>query len=201
MKYSKQKAFTMAEAILVMTILGIIATILITTIKPANFKQKAYKVLAKKVLSQIDTATTQIQLNDTKLGNFKYIIDPDTKAVYDYNEKVVHLNQEYAVVLTKLYKKYLTTLRTPCDNRELCRCAPQMQGNILSGQGFILKDGSCVGFIVYPAQYTIFPGEKELKPVTKDAVYIMFDVNNTKEPNKEGEDIFIVPFGIDGIEY
>ena len=33
----KSKAFTMAEAVLVMTILGIIATVMITTIKPARF--------------------------------------------------------------------------------------------------------------------------------------------------------------------
>ena len=32
--------FTMAEAVLVMTILGIIATIMITTMKPAKFKEK-----------------------------------------------------------------------------------------------------------------------------------------------------------------
>ena len=56
----KKKAFTMAEAILVMTILGIIATIMITTLKPAEFKDKGLKILAKKVLSEIDTATTQI---------------------------------------------------------------------------------------------------------------------------------------------
>ena len=33
----KKRAFTMAEAVLVMTILGVIATIMITTLKPADF--------------------------------------------------------------------------------------------------------------------------------------------------------------------
>ena len=58
----------MAEAILVMTILGIIAAVMITTLKPAEFKEKSLRVLAKKVLSEIDTATTQILSNDAKLG-------------------------------------------------------------------------------------------------------------------------------------
>ena len=63
-----KRAFTMAEAILVMTILGVIAAVMITTLKPAEFKEKSLRVLAKKVLSEIDTATTQILSNDAKLG-------------------------------------------------------------------------------------------------------------------------------------
>ena len=55
-----KRAFTMAEAILVMTILGIIATIMITTLKPAEYKDKGLAIMARKVLSEIDTATTQM---------------------------------------------------------------------------------------------------------------------------------------------
>ena len=70
MKNSKyNKAFTMAEAILVMTILGIIATIMISTLKPAEFKEKGLKTLAKNVFSEIDSTMTQILVNDTKSNN------------------------------------------------------------------------------------------------------------------------------------
>ena len=55
-----KKAFTMAEAILVMTILGIIATIMITTLRPSEFQEKGLKILAKKVLSEVDTATSNV---------------------------------------------------------------------------------------------------------------------------------------------
>ena len=41
-------AFTMAEAIIVMTILGIIATIMITNLKPSEFRDKALLTQAKK---------------------------------------------------------------------------------------------------------------------------------------------------------
>ena len=57
------KAFTMAEAIIVMTILGIIATIMITNLKPSEFRDKGLQILAKKVLMQLDTATQQIMIN------------------------------------------------------------------------------------------------------------------------------------------
>ncbi|MBQ4646680.1 MAG: hypothetical protein IJB79_04970, partial [Candidatus Gastranaerophilales bacterium] len=68
-----KQAFTMAEAILVMTILGIIATIMITTLKPAEFKEKALKTLYKKVLSEIDTATTQILINNSREGDMNQL--------------------------------------------------------------------------------------------------------------------------------
>ena len=60
-----KRAFTMAEAILVMTILGIIATIMITTLKPAEYKDKGLAIMARKVLSEIDTATTQMLINNS----------------------------------------------------------------------------------------------------------------------------------------
>ena len=65
MKNNFKFGFTMAEAILVMTILGIIATIMISTLKPAEFKEKSLRIMAKKVLSEIDVATSQIIMNNT----------------------------------------------------------------------------------------------------------------------------------------
>ena len=62
------KAFTMAEAIIVMTILGIIATIMITNLKPSEFRDKALLTQAKKVLREIDEATYQIMINNTQNG-------------------------------------------------------------------------------------------------------------------------------------
>ena len=68
MKNLKLKAFTMAEALIVMTMLGIIATIMLTTLKPAEFRDRGLRVAAKKILSEIDTATTQILINNTQDG-------------------------------------------------------------------------------------------------------------------------------------
>ena len=85
----KSKAFTMAEVILVMTILGIIAAVMVTTLKPAEYKAKGLAVLAKKVMSQIDAATTQIIVNNTKMAT----LDSGSFTLENY-------------------KKYLTALRT-----------------------------------------------------------------------------------------
>ena len=67
-KHKKIKAFTMAEAILVMAILGVIAAVMISTIKPAEYKKKGLTLLGNKVLSELDIATAQIMVNGGKLG-------------------------------------------------------------------------------------------------------------------------------------
>ena len=69
-----KKAFTMAEAILVMTILGIIAAVMLSTLKPTQWKDKSYQILAKKVLYEIDTATTNILTTNSKYGNMSSLV-------------------------------------------------------------------------------------------------------------------------------
>ena len=49
-----KKAFTLAEAILTMTILGIIAAVMVTTLKPSQYKQQGFDTLKKKVYSELD---------------------------------------------------------------------------------------------------------------------------------------------------
>ena len=47
----------MAKTILVMTILGIIATVMITVMKPVQYKERALKIKTAKVINDIDRAT------------------------------------------------------------------------------------------------------------------------------------------------
>ena len=101
-----KRAFTMAEAILVMTILGIIATIMISTLKPAEFQEKGLQVLAKKVLSEIDTATTQILMNNSANGTMETIYQADT---LDF---IMNTSGNASHKLGNLYKKYLTGIRS-----------------------------------------------------------------------------------------
>ena len=49
-----KKAFTLAEAILTMTILGVIAAVMIATIRPASYRQQGFNALKKKVYAEMD---------------------------------------------------------------------------------------------------------------------------------------------------
>lgn len=183
-----KKAFTMAEAILVMTILGIIATIMITTLKPAEFKDKGLKVLADKVIGEIDTATTQILINNSADGTMVKLYandnDPETS---QYNSSAANTG--------KLYKKFLTATRKACNTNK-CPCNDY-------ANKFYLKDGACMGISV-TANATLstrFPGEEENANSNATQGALFFDINGEQEPNVVGKDQFLIPINNSGIVY
>ena len=193
LKTNHKKAFTMAEAILVMTILGIIATIMIKTLKPAQFKDKGYRILAKKVLSEIDTATTQIIINNTKLGSFSsMVMDNGTSTEFKTS----------AANTMIFYKKYLTTLRTNVETNSFCVTGGQATS--MAATAVYLKDGACMGIKAQAFSAntpTRFPGEEVDVQLQPEQGLILFDINGQEEPNTVGKDRFMIPIGNDGIKY
>ena len=191
----KKRAFTMAEAVLVMTILGIIATIMITTLKPAEFKEKGLAVLAKKVMGEIDTATTQILLNNSSDGTMANIYVPETSNLFN-------LETEDATTastnLGKLYKKYLTATRKACTSDVECGACNDYKNS------FFLKDGVCIGITTGAPEQNVntwFPGETTYTNEKPTHGLIFFDVNGIDEPNTIGKDRFLMPLGAEGIQY
>ncbi|MBQ8475724.1 type II secretion system protein [bacterium] len=192
----KKRAFTMAEAVLVMTILGIIATIMITTLKPAEFKEKGLSVLAKKVMSEIDTATTQILLNNSSDGTMSNLYIPGSSTLFNVGTSAV--NTTNSENLGKLYKKYLTATRKACNSDAACGACNNYSNK------FFLKDGVCIGISAgkpASAVNTWFPGEANDTVETPGYGVIFFDVNGTEEPNTLGKDRFLMPLGAEGIKY
>ena len=189
-----KQAFTMAEAILVMTILGIIATIMISTLKPAEFKDKGLQILAKKVLSEIDSATTQILVNNSQNGKMSALYVPNSSTVFEFQD-----NCEY---VTQLYKKYLTVTRKTYEDNTGNWINPSGKYGPSYDKSFYLKDGAWVGIRCVSGELgTIFPGEKEKILFTVGQGRITFDVNGEEEPNVLGKDVFCLPIGDNGIMY
>ena len=183
-----KKAFTMAEAIIVMTILGIIATIMISTMKPTEFRDRGFAVLAKKVLGQVDAATTQIIFNNAWNSSMANLYNPTNASLqYSFSSNCAW-TMDY-------YKKYLV------GTREAVAGAHCKKGTT----SMMLKDGSCLGFGAAAANSWI-PGESAsvAKVTTGDkteigAIYI--DLNDDDEPNIYGKDQYILPISKDGIAY
>lgn len=186
MRISKLKAFTMAEAILVMTILGIIATIMITTLKPAQFKDQGLEIMARKVMSEIDTAVTQILINDSKDGSFNQLLLP--------GESTVEFLSTDINAVTKVFKKYLTTTRKAVNSSSFCYQQ--------FGTEFFLKDGACIGLIKYNGiSNAMYPGESATVVVSNAIGAIIVDTNGYSEPNAPFKDQFVFPIGNEGIIY
>ena len=195
-----KKAFTMAEAILVMTILGIIATIMITTLKPAKFKEEALRTLGRKVMSEVDTAVSQIMINDSQDGKMNQLLTGtpgDTPYSFSDNAKAANLE--------KLFKKYLTTTRTAVSATSFCGATASS-----TTFSFVLKDGACLGVKMGPSEYTSqFPGETGSTAIAADSTdgtatllgSLYMDSNGDDEPNVFGKDRFAFPIAVSGIYY
>jgi len=195
----KKQAFTMAEAVLVMTILGIIATIMITTLKPAEFKEKGLEVMAKKVMGEIDTATTQILLNNTSDGTLTNVYKfGSTTDLFDLSNSTAYAVANASADFGKLYKKYLTATRKACTNTTECSACSSYSNK------FFLKDGACIGITTGTTGNNVntwFPGETSATSEKSNFGVIFFDINGAQEPNVLGKDQFLMPLGNEGIKY
>ena len=183
----------MAEAIIVMTIRGIIATIMITNLKMTEYRDRALQVQAKKMLEQLDQATQQVILNNSRNGSLD--------EVYIFNTLNVAHVYGTTDVMTPYYKKYMYSMRTktPVRNDLFFHSSSDYSKAI---EIIKLKDGGCFKFVHAGSNNTttIFPGETEVIH-TKANGYICFDVNCEDEPNKAGKDQFYIPMYKYGIKY
>ena len=197
-----KSAFTMAEAILVMTILGIIATIMITTLKPAEFKEKALKTLYKKVLSEIDAATTQILINNSREGDMNQLFLDSSSGYFSFGSDWNKTQQ--------LFKKYLSTTRQPYDSSiQMGSFSTSVQGSPTANSQtppFHLKDGALL-FLGTGEKYQVSPSASGT--ITVDGCemsksllgIITVDINGEEEPNTPYKDQFNFPISSKGIEY
>ena len=175
-----KKAFTLAEVLIVLTILGIIAAISMTTLRPAEFKLKGLQVAAKKVLYDIDTATTEILINET---------GSETTATLT-STQCAH------ATLAGLYKKYVSATRKATTTSD---CSAN------DTTSFFLKSGACIRIeaAASTAKQMWFPGESttEATNSTSDCAVIFYDTNGSDGPNIMGADRFIIPLDKTGIKY
>ena len=74
-KLKKYLAFTLAEAILTMMILGILAATMVTTLKPSQYKQQAFDTQKRKMYSEIDGILTTILTDCTADTSLKTIYE------------------------------------------------------------------------------------------------------------------------------
>ena len=128
----KKSAFTMAEAILTMVILGVIAAIMIANLKPVQYRNEGFKVTAKKIYAELDDILSTIQISCSS--------DMTLNTVYnDCSAKDGTTTHKFGAVAgdaTEL-KKYMKTLK---DNG----CDSALPTGYVANSNFKLKNGACI---------------------------------------------------------
>ena len=164
-----KKAFTLAEAILTMTILGIIAAVMVTTLKPNQYRTQGFKLLQKKVYAAVDEVTQTILTDCTKGMTLRSIYPKCVKTASPiaFSDAIA---ETYAQFLRGTYKaKANANGGCPSD---------------ADRSSIELKNRACLYFkaVTANSNYEIF-----------------VDVNGDEGPNADGDDRFTITLDNNGV--
>ena len=126
----KKRAFTLSEAILTMVVLGVIATTMITTMKPTKYRDQGYLVKKQKMYAELDQITDTIVTQYTKdmsLSNIyeNYVIGNSTTHSFGTS------NGTKEQPFYSNYLKTVTNTNPACSNGNTYTCLK-------------LRNGACV---------------------------------------------------------
>jgi len=202
----KKFAFTLAEIMLSMMVIGILSIIMLRNIKPQNFTEKSYVASANKLVSLYQDATLKIQEFDsnvcpngklmTKIGNDWHITL--------YNADKEEIDAQEMIELYGNFIKFESDSFEFCDNTTYCSddsiIGARLPGNMYLGFEVLDSIGDCPSYYL-PGNETINPAPTVFNVVSGEqetaqcwAKYYI-DVDGKKGPNALGKDVFV--FGID----
>ncbi len=199
-KNGLKKAFTLAEILFCLILIGFLYMIIINNTKTDKFEQKANIANAYKAVSAIEEASIKLRNNENEnCPNGFFIQD-----VAGTDELLLYKDDGSAPLandVIDIFAKYLKYTKKDfdfCNYTTYCETAEidspedikgmKLPGGIIVGIEMLDKISKC------PDYYSISTKEKvEGTDVCWAKLYI--DTNAKKEPNKLNEDVFI--FGLD----
>ena len=183
--YSKLKAFTLAEVLLVVAIIGITAAIALPNLSQ-NVDEDKYIMLTKTTYNELDSGFARMLANKS----LEEIIDDagattsaaKAKAIVDELSKYVKMGTNCGNEITKCHnssKKYVEYDGSSIEDKTFGKSFSD------AAAAFTLPSG--VVAIIYNYD-------------TSNAFNIYFDVDGVKGPSKKGVDIFDVKIVDDGLD-
>ena len=195
----KKKAFTLAEAILTMTILGIIAAIMIATLKPSQYKSQGFLVLKQKLYTEIDNITQTISIECTDGMDLSKIYTNTS----DYTSCVKSLSTAtFGPSTAYKYANYIRGTRNSASCAATSVTEKKIDGSASAAKsytqaaGIKLKNGACIWVRAIASSETgYYNADTRIGS-------ILIDVNGAEGPNSigDGDDRMVFYVGKNGIE-
>lgn len=188
----KRVAFTLAEVLITLGIIGVVAAITIPTLMN-NIQEQQFKVAWKKSYSVLSSATQQL-IQDS---------GGDLVGVFDWNSATTQLNTIYSKYLNTTKLGGYSTTNPVCWSVTTKALGGFADLPLTGGMCMALSDGSFIGFSTNYAS-DCNHGKSSHPAGFCQAVHV--DVNGFKPPNIFGKDIFtmaieknkLVPAGTTG---
>lgn len=175
-------AFTLAEVLVTLGILGVVAAMTMPTLV-ANYQKKAYVTQLSKVYSELQQAALKYK-NDNNAINLR-------EAGLTSQVKMKSFLHDYLKVVADCE----SVIKEPCfadKYRDLNGTFHDTNDSWAAAASVTLASGASI-IVDYPAYYT-----QTVNGVTSYYGHMVIDVNGLKGPNKGGRDIFLAEFYDDG---
>lgn len=194
-----KNAFTLAEVLVCMVIIGILAIIMVQNVKTKDFTEKGYVANALKIIENVQQASLKIrEIEKTNCPMASFMINiMDT---WEYALVNSSGNSASATDVINLYAKYLKFENKGlkfCDYTSYCSNDNIIGAKIPPGSYIgieITSIANCPSYYV-PGSTTTTPG----KGKCWGKLYI--DVDGNKGPNQHGKDVFVYGLNEIGIAY
>ena len=199
MEKNYKKAFTLAEVLICLMIIGVLAAIMIKNIKTKDFTEKGYIASAYKALESVQQASLQIcELETTSCPMQSYMVNVAGDWEYTIvNASGTNANTEEILNLYDNYLKLEDTGINFCDYTPYCN-SDSIKGAKIAGNGYIgfevTEVQTCPDYYL-PNSTTLMKGEG------KCWGKFYFDADGKKGPNELGKDVFVFGLGERGLVY
>lgn len=197
-----KKAFTLAEMMVCLIVMGILAVIMLLNIKPEMFNKKSNIASAYKAIDEFEKASQRIREKETDSvpsGNFM------TRILGEYEYAIINEDgtKKDATQVLELFQKYMKIENIGeefCDNTGFCSSGDSHVGAKLTNDIHIGLDvldtvEDC------PIPKVPIDPDKTLPNRGKCWAKLYVDTNGLKQPNEEGEDVFIFGLNEKGVAY
>ena len=178
---SRKTAFTMAEVLITLGIIGIVAAMTLPSLI-GNYQEKQWKVAYKKAYSSMSQAFMRMQANDEFQDMSNLVItNPDIGL-----EGTAAVGENF-----KIMSKYFNTVKTCFDkNQDECWVCEDGQSGHGADPDWLGCNKSAYAFIDYSGIAWALYSNTEYP--------ILVDVNGDKRPNRLGQDRFVMLFASNG---
>ncbi len=194
-----KKAFTLAEVLVCLMIIGVLAAVMIQNIKTKDFTEDGYTATALKILDNVQQASLKIrELEPERCPTGSFMVDVAGDWEFTLvNDSQTALNTSEVLNLYGNYLKFEETDLNFCDHTPYCS-DDDIKGAKLAGNSYI---GFEVGAIEDCPDYYMPNTDTIISGKGKCWGKLYIDVDGSKGPNTLGKDVYVIGLNENGIAY
>ena len=175
--FKHKAAFTLAEVIITLAIIGIIAAVTLPSLIQ-SYKKKVASVRVKKAYSTLTQAIKLSEIENGPVSQWNIALSSDG-------------TENTGLVVEKYIRPYINNLQF-CDNNsddDTQKCGAFLS---VKGKGYLLPDGTTISFVAGGDSYSVDPLGNNF------ILTVIIDINAGQKPNKLGYDAFYFQLNKDG---